>query len=180
MQHKRVFKETFLSLSFFFFDFADSRKKLEIEDLRIECCFTVFSLTSKNTCQKLKKVLLTTSLGFPGGSDNKASACNVGDRGSIPGSGRSPGEGNGNPLQHSCLEKSHGRRSLIGYIPWGLRVRPWATTLSLSTTSLNIHLTSSTGILKGTNFLKLWILKWVIELITIEKAELESNQSAYF
>ena len=34
----------------------------------------------------------------------KASACNAGDQGSIPGSGRSPGEGNGNPLQHSCLE----------------------------------------------------------------------------
>ena len=110
-----------LSFSLFFFDFADSRKKLEIEDLRIECCFTVFSLTSKNTCQKLKKVLLTTSLGFPGGSDSKASACNEGDWGSIPGSGRSPGEGNGNPLQHSCLEKSHGRRSLIGYIPWDLK-----------------------------------------------------------
>ena len=42
--------------------------------------------------------------GFPGGSDCKASACNAGDPGSIPGSGRSPGEGNGNPLQHSCLE----------------------------------------------------------------------------
>ena len=41
---------------------------------------------------------------FPGGSDGKASACNAGDLGSIPGSGRSPGEGNGNPLQHSCLE----------------------------------------------------------------------------
>ena len=41
---------------------------------------------------------------FPGGSDSKASACNAGDPGSIPGSGRSPGEGNGNPLQHSCLE----------------------------------------------------------------------------
>ena len=41
---------------------------------------------------------------FPGGSDGKASACNAGDPGSIPGSGRSPGEGNGNPLQHSCLE----------------------------------------------------------------------------
>ena len=52
-------------------------------------------------------------MGFPGGSDGKASACNVRDPGSIPGSGRSPGEGNGNPLQHSCLEKSHGRRSLI-------------------------------------------------------------------
>ena len=42
--------------------------------------------------------------GFPGGSDGKASACNAGDLGSIPGLGRSPGEGNGNPLQYSCLE----------------------------------------------------------------------------
>ena len=41
---------------------------------------------------------------FPGGSDGKAPACNVGDPGSIPGSGRSPGEGSGNPLQYSCLE----------------------------------------------------------------------------
>ena len=44
--------------------------------------------------------------GFPGGSDGKASACSVGDPGSIPGLGRSPGEGNGNPLQYSCLEDS--------------------------------------------------------------------------
>ena len=43
-------------------------------------------------------------LGFPDGSDGKDSACNVGDPGSIPGSGRSPGEGNGNSLQYSCLE----------------------------------------------------------------------------
>ena len=41
---------------------------------------------------------------FPGGSDGKVSACNAGDPGSIPGLGRSPGEGNGNPLQYSCLE----------------------------------------------------------------------------
>ena len=41
---------------------------------------------------------------FPGGSDGKASVYNVGDLGSIPGSGRFPGEGNGNPLQYSCLE----------------------------------------------------------------------------
>ena len=40
------------------------------------------------------------------GSDSKESACNEGDLGSIPGSGRSPGEGNGNPLQYSCLENS--------------------------------------------------------------------------
>ena len=43
-------------------------------------------------------------MGFPCGSDGKASACNAGDPSLIPGSGRSPGEGNGNPLQHSCLE----------------------------------------------------------------------------
>ena len=41
---------------------------------------------------------------IPGGSEVKASACNAGDLGSIPGLGRSPGEGNGNPLQYSCLE----------------------------------------------------------------------------
>ena len=45
-------------------------------------------------------------MGFRGGSDGKASACNVGDPGSIPGSGRSPGEGNGKPLQYSCLKNS--------------------------------------------------------------------------
>ena len=42
--------------------------------------------------------------GFPGGLDGKAFACNVGDLGSIPGAGRSPGEENGNPLQYSCLK----------------------------------------------------------------------------
>ena len=44
--------------------------------------------------------------GFPGGSDSKESACNVGDVGLIPGLGRSSGEGNGYPVQYSCLENS--------------------------------------------------------------------------
>ena len=48
---------------------------------------------------------------FPGGSDSKASAYNAGDPGSIPGSGRSPGEGNGNPLQYSCLENPMDREA---------------------------------------------------------------------
>ena len=53
----------------------------------------------------LKDLLLGyNEVGFPGGSDGKVSACNAGDLGLIPGSGRSPGEGNGNPLQYSCLE----------------------------------------------------------------------------
>ena len=50
-------------------------------------------------------------MGFPGGSDDKESACNEGDLGSIPGSGRSPGEGNGNPLQSSCLENPMDREA---------------------------------------------------------------------
>ena len=47
---------------------------------------------------------ITGEKGFLGGSDGKASVCNAGDPGSIPGLGRFPGEGNGNPLQYSCLE----------------------------------------------------------------------------
>ena len=56
----------------------------------------------KPSMQRFKHDL--TSMGFPGGSEVKASACSVGDSGSIPELGRSPGEGNGNPLQYSCLE----------------------------------------------------------------------------
>ena len=52
--------------------------------------------------QKELKIVLTTN--FPGGLDGKASAYNLGDPGSIPGLGRSPEEGNSNPLQYSCLE----------------------------------------------------------------------------
>ena len=58
-------------------------------------------------------------LDFPGGSDGKASAYNVGDLGSIPGSGRSPGEGNGNPLQYSYLESPMDGGTWLSYNPWG-------------------------------------------------------------
>ena len=57
--------------------------------------------------------------GFPPGLGGKESACNVGNLGLIPGSKRSPGEGNGNPLQYPHLGKSHGQRSWVGYHPWG-------------------------------------------------------------
>ena len=50
-------------------------------------------------------------MGFPGGSDDKVSVCNVGGPGLIPGLGRSPGEGNGSPLQYSCLENSMDSRT---------------------------------------------------------------------
>ena len=52
---------------------------------------------------------------FPGGTVVKNLPDNAGDLSSIPGSGRSPGGGNGKPLQYACLEKSHGQRSLVGY-----------------------------------------------------------------
>ena len=55
--------------------------------------------------------------GFPGGSNGKESTCNTRDLSSIPGSGRSPGGGHGNPLQCSCLENPHGQRNLVGYSP---------------------------------------------------------------
>ena len=58
-------------------------------------------------------------MGFPGVLAGKESACNEGDLGSIPGLGRSPGGGHGNPLQFSGLENLHGQRSLVGYNPWG-------------------------------------------------------------
>ena len=57
------------------------------------------------------------TVGFPGGSDGKESAYNVGDPGSIPELGGSPGEGNGKPLQYSCLENPQGYRVLGGCSP---------------------------------------------------------------
>ena len=58
--------------------------------------------------------------GFPCGSAGKESACNARDLGSVPGSGRSHGEGNGNPLQFLPGE-AQGQRSLVGYSPWGCK-----------------------------------------------------------
>ena len=71
----------------------------------------------------------TTQLNFlnssvpPGGAEVKASACNVGDLGSIPGSGRYPGEGNSNPLQYSCLENPMDRGAWWATVHGSQRVR---------------------------------------------------------
>ena len=90
--------------------------KLKIENIVI--FYKNFSLKNQqyilmiDNIRNIKKKLRKTnkapilSRGFPGGSDGKASAYNAEDPGSIPGLGRSPGEGNGNPLQYSCLENS--------------------------------------------------------------------------
>ena len=73
----------------------------------------IIALTRRTFVGKVMSLLfnMLSRLDFPGGSDGKASAYNAGDLGSIPGSGRSPGEGNGNPLQYSCLENPMDRRA---------------------------------------------------------------------
>ena len=59
--------------------------------------------------------------GLPHGSAVKNPLANAGDVGSVSGSGRSIGEGNGNPLKYSCLGNSMDRKSLVGYSPWGCK-----------------------------------------------------------
>jgi len=61
-------------------------------------------------------------LGFPGGSVGKESTCSTGDMGLIPGSGRSPGKGNGNPLQYSCLGNHMDRGAWWATVHWVTRV----------------------------------------------------------
>ena len=61
----------------------------------------------------------TVPQGLPGGSVGKNPPASAGDMGLVPGLGKFPGEGNDNPFQYSCLEKSHGQRSLEGSSPWG-------------------------------------------------------------
>ena len=63
----------------------------------------------------------TYGSGFPGGSVVRNLPANAGDTGSISDPGRSPGEGNGNPLQYSCLKNPHGQRSLAAYSPLGCK-----------------------------------------------------------
>ena len=77
---------------------------------------TVHGVTKSWTRLSNQQTRTHTHEGFPGGSDGKKSVCNEGDVGSIPGSGRSPGERNGNLLQYSCLKNPHGQRSLTGYV----------------------------------------------------------------
>ena len=79
----------------------------------------IVSLSFKNCFEPLQIDWFTVNYGFPGSSVGKESACNAGDPGSIPGWGRSPGEGNGNPPQYFFPGESHGQKSLAGYSPWG-------------------------------------------------------------
>ena len=68
------------------------------------CKFGDFHLLKISNFPIMKTMQRSFLFGFPGGSDDKETACNTGDQGSIPGSGKPPGEGYGNPLQDSRLE----------------------------------------------------------------------------
>ena len=87
-------------------------------------------------CQQhifLMGVIIIYLFPYHGGSDSKESACNVGDLGSVPRSGRFPGEGNSNLLQYSCLENSMDRRAWRGYSPRGLKESDTTETINTFT-----------------------------------------------
>ena len=82
-------------------------------------CFHLLNLLYDSLTDMAIYSLCPLVPGFPCSSAGKESACNAGDPGSVPGLGRSLAGGHGNPLQYSCLEKSHGQRILEGYSQWG-------------------------------------------------------------
>ena len=111
-------------------------------------------------------------MGFLGGSEIKASTYNAGDLGLIPGSGRFPGEWNGNPLHYSCLEKkSHGWRSVVVQPMGSQRVgHDWVTSLSLSG-NWNGALYQPRGVGWGGSFKSEWIYVclWLIHVEVWQK-----------
>ena len=78
-------------------------------------------------------------MGFPGGSDGKESACTAGDLVSIPGLGRFPGEGNGNPLQYSCLQNPMDRGAWWGCSPCGHKELDMTEGLTHTHTHIHTH-----------------------------------------
>ena len=105
-------------------------------------------------CMKHRGVTYVMT-GFSGGSDGKESACNARDLGSIPGLGKSPGEGNGNPLQYSCLENSMDGGAWQAPIP--------GVTFCFHTKATSVPFLVSEGTLSDQSFLpwtrKLYLLK---------------------
>ena len=99
-----------------FFSVLSRKKKKNSETISL----TKLHILSFPDCESRAIAVSNQSLSFLCGSDGKESACNAGDLGSIPGLGRPPGGGHGNPLQYSCLENPHGQRSLVSYSPRGL------------------------------------------------------------
>ena len=79
-------------------------------------------------------------MGLPGGSDSEEFAYNMGDLGSVPELGRSPGGGHGNPLQYSCLKNPQGQRSLVGYSSWGRKESDMTEQLNTATKHVRVSI----------------------------------------
>ena len=92
---------------------------------------------------------------------------NAGDLGLIPKVGRLPGEGNGNTLQYSCLEKSHGQRSLAGYSPWGHKV------LNMTELLNNNNVLHIRGLKFSKTFISFWKSKdWNLTELALDQEDL--------
>ena len=97
------------------------------------------------TCDIYIHVHIYIYVGFPGGSDDKESACNAGNSGSIPAMGRSHGERNGYPLQYSWLENSMDRIALQATLHGSQRVGHYWVTISISYTYIYMYLSGRSG-----------------------------------
>ena len=111
---------------------------------RVECTIQFSTYWSKMRSQWVKWFAgFFVSFGVSLVAQTKESACNAGDPGLIPGLGRSPGEGNGTPLQYSCLEKPYGQRSIASNSSWdhkGLDMTERLTPVSFRKCSSCCHL----------------------------------------
>ena len=147
-------RETTLSLSIFTFHFLiwirdwPIKNQVWIGNLRRFLCLSGFMQEKPIHLLPLTpRVCRTFTQDFPGSSDAKESACNAGDPASNPESGRSPGKGNGNPLQFSCLGNPM-NRGLVGNNPWScttvrynLASKQQQTTVFLSRLLIPVYMT---------------------------------------
>ena len=120
-----------------------------------ELLWSLWSVTSAELIIDLHFNLFSHSIlnieGFPGGSDGKESACNVGDLGLIPGSGRSPEEGNGSPLQYSCLGNTVNRGAWWATVHGVAKLR-----IQLSDWNFHFHIEHWEGQVSGFFFPRMW------------------------
>ena len=115
----------------------------------VRTCFCHLQPKSPSWCLLISTTTLVLNRFYPGGSDGKESACDTGNEGSIPGLGRSPGEGNDNPLQQFLRGKFHGQRRLAGYSLWGhkeLDMTEWLTHTPLGRTQKSLNNGSIPGL----------------------------------
>ena len=106
--------------------------------------------------------VIASQLGFPGGSDGKEPACSAGDLGSIPGSGRSPGGGNGHPLQYSWLEDPMDRRA------WRVMVRGVAESDMTEQPTLSLWIKPGQDILQAGQWKSQGMGVWCVSLCVRE------------